>query len=91
MSRYKNFSSDRRYEVAYGYDPVPMGGYFFQVFDRNAINETNDEGVIVDEGLMPGIPSNEMLAHLENLEKWNIKLTDRIAQHKVLVALDMPI
>jgi len=70
--------------IAYGFDPIPGGGYFYQVFDEEKITEENDEGVVVNEGFAFGIDRDRMLALM--LEHG---VSDEI--HKEFVALDLPI
>lgn len=74
--------------IAYGYDdmmPSPMGGYFFQVFDKNAIDEEKDpEGFVVNEGMIKGISRNKMATLM--LE---YKIENR--SHLTLLGLDLPI
>lgn len=69
--------------VAYGYDPVPMGGYFFQVFDEEKKTEENEEGIILNEGFVGGISKNRMV---ELMTQYGVN------KKKIeLVALDLPI
>jgi hypothetical protein len=74
--------------ISYGYDdmmPSPMGGYFFQVSDKNAIDEEkNPEGFVVNEGMVKGISRNKMATLM--LE---YKIENR--SHLTLLALDLPI
>ena len=74
--------------IAYCYDdmmPSPMGGYFFQVFDKNAIDEEkNPEGFVVNEGMIKGISRNKMATLM--LE---YKIKNR--SHLTLLGLDLPI
>lgn len=70
--------------IAYGFDPIPGGGYFYQVFDDAMVSEENDEGIVVNEGFALGIDKNKMLELM--LEHG---VSDE--RHKELVALDMPI
>jgi len=91
MSRYRRLSKDRRYTIAYGFDTMPMGGYYFQCFDTLAISKTNEEGIILNDGFCPGIGKEKMLGHLESIEKWGIKTDPTIEKQKLLVALDLPI
>ena len=65
--------------------PSPMGGYFFQVFDKNAIDEEkNPEGFVVNEGMIKGISRNKMATLM--LE---YKIKNR--SHLTLLGLDLPI
>lgn len=59
MSRHLHKQSN--IEIAYGFDDIPGGGYFFQVFDKNAITEENEEGIILNEGFTQGISQTRML------------------------------
>lgn len=70
--------------IAYGFDPMPGGGYFFQVFDTRFITDENDEGIVINEGFFNGLPKKRML--------------DLMTEHSVneplhieLVELGMPI
>lgn len=69
-------------EIAYGYDDIPGGGYFFQVFDKNLVSEENEEGIVVNEGFVEGISQKNML---ELMLKYEIKNE----VHLKLVAMDM--
>lgn len=74
--------------IAYGYDdmmPHPMGGYFFQVSDENAIDEEkNPEGIVLNEGMIKGISRGRMV---------DLMLAHGINDHShlTLVALDLPV
>jgi hypothetical protein len=74
--------------IAYGYDemmPPPMGGYFFQVSDKNAIDEEkNPEGFVVNEGMVRGISRNKMATLMLEYGVTN-------HSHLTFVALDLPI
>jgi hypothetical protein len=74
--------------IAYGYDdmmPYPLGGYFFQVIDTNAIDdEKNPEGFIVNEGMLKGISRNKMA---ELMLEYGVKNHS----HLTNIALDLPI
>jgi hypothetical protein len=86
MSRYTVRKGDLT--ISYGFDdmmPPPLGGYFFQVADKKAIDEEkNPEGFIVNEGMLKGISRNKMA---------NLMLEYGIMNHSHLtnVALDLPI
>ena len=82
MSRHTQKQSN--IEIAYGYDDIPMGGYFFQVFDSNAISEENEEGIVVNEGFAFGIGKSKMI---ELMTKYEVKNEE----HLKLVAMDLPI
>ena len=91
MSRYSKTSGDGRYTIAYGFDDDPLGGYFFQLYDMKAISKHNDEGIVIEAGLCPGIPSIEMIQYLDSISEWGIPLTPQIEKHKELVKSNMPI
>lgn len=77
MSRYSKDIEDGKYTVAYGFDKAT--GYFFQVFDNHAEEET----LIVDEdSLMTGMSNGTMLSLMEDYD------VDPV--HKSHVALDLP-
>lgn len=83
MSRFNIYRDKIR--IAYGYDHMSfVPGYFFQVFDMNAITESNDEGLIVNEGFFKGIGKVKML---ELMESYKIKNDE----HFKLVSLDLPL
>lgn len=83
MSRHTQIKSN--ISIAYGYDhTVPLGGFFFQVFDSKKISEENDEGVVLNEGFVHGISKERMLFLME---EYGVK--DKL--HLELVAMDMPI
>jgi len=98
MSRYVKNKGDL--EIAYGYDHMtPMGGYFFQVFDKTKKIEEkkteeenieaekvdpSGEGLIINKGFFKGIGKVEML---ELMEKHGIKNKSHLKN----VALDLPI
>jgi hypothetical protein len=65
--------------IAYGFDPTPLGGYFFQVFKEKG----EDEEFIVNEGFVKGISRTKMLGLMT---KWEIKNRT----HLLKVALDLP-
>lgn len=91
MSRYTRTSPDRRYEIAYGYDNVPFGGYFFTVYDQREISDTNEEGVVLSEGLMPGISSERMQELFSITEdEWGIKHDSRMEQHLESIKQNLP-
>ena len=73
--------------IAYGYDemmPHPLGGYFFQVFDKNAESEENPEGSVLNEGMVKGVSRNKMA---ELMLEYGIKNR----AHLTKIALDLPI
>lgn len=78
MSRYVLRS--KRYTVAYGHDPIPGGGYFFQVYDREKINEI-DEGLIINDGYVDGLDWLEMFSRLYNLEKYGVPYPPSFYEH----------
>ncbi len=65
MSRKTQKSKDGRYIIASGFDDAcafdaeGKNGYFVQVYDKQAISETNDEGIIVNIGFCPGVSYEE--------------------------------
>lgn len=71
-------------EVAYGYDPIPGGGYFIQVFDQILVNDENPEGVVLNEGFVQGISKEKMLALMTEYGVEN-------PEHLKNVSLDLPI
>jgi len=71
--------------IAYGFDSMlPTGGYFFQVFDENAISDENDEGIVVNEGFLDGISKDKMLSLMN---EYGIQNKTHLEQ----VAMDLPI
>lgn len=73
--------------IAYGYDdmmPHPLGGYFFQVTDTNAISDKNPEGIILNEGMVKGISRNKMATLM-------IEYGIKNRSHLKSLALDLPI
>jgi hypothetical protein len=70
--------------IAYGYDPIPAGGYFFQVFDDSKVTEENDEGIVLNEGFVHGISKQKMF---DLMTQYNVENEEHIK----LVALDLPI
>ncbi len=87
MSRYSIQSE--KYFVAYGYDPIPNGGYFFQVYDRERIND-DDEGLIINEGYEVGLAWIDMLALMTNVHLYLIKITPQFTEHLILVSANKP-
>lgn len=81
MSRHTIFKNGL--QIAYGFDDIPMGGYFFQVFDMNKQSE-DDEGLIVNEGFFKGIGKTRMM---ELMEEYHIDNETHISH----VAMDLPI
>jgi len=77
MSRYIKKKGDQR--IAYGYDPTPMGGYFFQVFE----GEGDEERVIVNEGFVKGISRSKMLSLMK---KWGVEKEEHVTK----IVLDLP-
>jgi hypothetical protein len=65
--------------IAYGFDPTPIGGYFFQVYKE----KEEEEEFIVNEGFVKGISRTKMLGLMT---KWEIKNK----AHLLKVALDLP-
>lgn len=82
MSRHTQNNSN--IHISYGYDDIPGGGYFFQVFDDNAISEENDEGLILNEGFVEGIPQKMMMELMVKFGVLNV-------EHLKRVAMDMQI
>ena len=82
MSRY--VQRDGSIEIAYGFDHMPMGGYFFQVYDSSKITEENEEGIVLNEGFVGGISKSRMF---DLMTEYKIKNEE----HLQLVALDLPI
>lgn len=73
--------------IAYGFDemmPAPLGGYFFQVFDKRMESPHNEEGLIVDEGFVKGISKDRLI---ELMVKYGINNHS----HLTIIALDLPI
>lgn len=83
---------NERYVVNYGYDPIPGGGYFFQVQDKQLFSYY-DEGYIIDEGFARGIEWLDMLTWMANIHVWGFtgKLPDEFKDHVKLVAENKPI
>lgn len=79
MSRFN--SRKENLVVSYGYDPIPMGGYFFQVFD---VKLPEDKQLIINEGFIEGISKSRML---ELMEKYDVGTEEQ----RMSVALDLPI
>jgi hypothetical protein len=73
--------------IAYGYDdmmPPPLGGYFFQISDENAVSDENPEGITLNEGMLKGISRSRMA---------ELMLEHGVKNHSHLtsIALDLPI
>jgi hypothetical protein len=91
MSRYTKKSRDGRYQIAYGWDQAPLCGFFFQVYDSQAISEQNEEGIVVSEGLCPGIPGKKLADLLiEAPTKWGIPRSPNYDRHFALATLNIP-
>lgn len=82
MSRY--IISSARYRIAYGFDPIPNGGYFFQVYDKRKQND-EDEGLVFNEGYCHGIDRIAMLSLMANIDCFDIKPTPLYLDHMILV------
>lgn len=65
--------------IAYGFDPTPIGGYFFQVYKE----EGEEEEFLVNEGFIKGITQTKMLGLMT---EWEIK--NKV--HLLKVALGLP-
>lgn len=88
MSRYI-LKSDR-YTVAYGYDNIPGGGYFFQVYDQAAVIG-DDEGLIINEGYDAGLGWLDMFSFMCNILAFDVKPTEKTAEHIMKISNNQPI
>ena len=62
-------------KVSYGYDSLVMvPGYFIQVYDKNAVSDTNDEGIICEEGMAEGLNKQEIL---KLIRKYDVKIPQK--------------
>lgn len=75
--------------IAYGFDSMmPTGGYFFQVFDQKKVSDSNEEGLVVNEGFFKGIGKSRMA---DLMIEWELDKHPIANAHLVQVALDLPI